>query len=70
MFLPDRTLSHDSSEHIYVTPAQTEGLNVPSGLIVQAETQLNVGPKAKLYTFEYRPNPVIEDIHPQTTIVR
>ena len=46
MFPPDRTLYQDSFEHIFVTPAQTEGLNVSSDLIVQAEPQLNVGPKA------------------------
>jgi len=31
---------------------------------------VDLGPQTLYYSFEYRPNPIIEDIYPRATIVR
>ena len=56
------------------TPAarSEEPSTVP--LIIEAipekEADRDIGPRVKLYPFEYRPNPILEDIQPRTTILR
>jgi len=35
-----------------------------------ASSIVDLGPETLYYSFEYRPNPIIEDIYPRATILR
>ena len=50
----------------YRGPANTTSIDVK----VQAKSALNIGPKVKSFSFEYRLDPILINIHPRKTIIR
>ena len=67
-------LFYSKPDITFNTPAARSGEPSTVDLIIQAspegEADRDVGPRVKLYPFEYRPNPILEDIQPRTTILR
>ena len=56
------------------TPAAKSGEPSTVPLVIQAipegEPDQDIGPRVKLYPFEYRLHPILEDIQPRATILR
>ena len=56
------------------TPAAKSGEPSTVPLVIQTipegEPDQDIGPRVKLYPFEYRLHPILEDIQPRTTILR
>ena len=44
--------------------------NTSVNLVIKVESTYNVGALSRLFSFDYRPNPELEDIEPRTSILR
>ena len=53
----------------FMTPEYGEA-NVSVDITYTAIADVDVGSPTRTYRFMYRPNPIIDDIEPRTTIVR
>ena len=69
-----KLLYYSKRDITFNTPAAKSGEPSTVDLIIQAipegEPDQDIGPRVKLYPFEYRLHPILEDIQPRTTILR
>ncbi|XP_067931129.1 hepatocyte growth factor receptor-like [Watersipora subatra] len=68
-FSIEYNISENREEIIYYSmQTGTDNRTVP--LVITALTPLDIGLGIKAFSFEYRPNPILEDIQPRTTILK
>lgn len=70
--IPTLTFRSMTSTELLITSGgyRWENETVNFEIIQMSDTELVIGPAVKRYLFEYKPNPMLEDISPRKTILR